>query len=479
MYVHIPPEIEERFIERSEFLDLIRYSHVARQARQTVHSILALRCTNMLKPYFEREEMDGFWNALRNGEGGLTGSAPVWITQYNPAWLPLDLNAVAVIDGAQHTRLYLRERGWSDEVIRTRIPMVLPSQSLTHSIQAHPASSPLAATTWRFTKNGSPAITLTEVAEQSVFLHLVGAKHTMATMLLTASSLIALHPYECIRRYSTFRFGAGLPQAERRIASIRAHIMGGRDRFFEDRQGSCGPHCPSLLRRLRGGDSVGLLRWNDMTDDLVTMEAYHGFMENRYSVGWTWTKCRNSECETFGFPRDIVSTLPKSAMLSSNPKENKIRRTIYAVEHANPAFPKIYHGVLFATGCDEPFVVPVPLDHGRRRYYTIDDLRAYTWISPRLENFPRYPVFLPPHETVGGATIFNVLGWKEDIGNDKALLIFMTSIHPLGFVNDALASSVPSTRPIHGDVLLLLESRGEVQDLGVGDSDFLKNAFKR
>ncbi|KAJ7494783.1 hypothetical protein B0H11DRAFT_2227553 [Mycena galericulata] len=421
--------------------------------------------------------MDGFWLALTRGEGGLTGSAPVWVTKADPTWTPADLNAVAVNGEAHHVRGFLRHIGWAEEITATRIPIVMPARSLTHSILAHPASSLLASTTWKYSKPGCPSITLTETAAQTVFLHLAGAKHTLATMLMTASSLIALHPYECIKRYTTFRHGSGLPADERRHASDRAAIMGGRENYFQDLSGPCGGRCPALLRRMRGGEAIGLLRWNDGPIDGVTKEAYEGFMENRYAFGWTWAACRNSECSTFSFPRDILSTLPKSVVLSQNPKENRIQRTIHAVNHCSPPFPKIYTGILFATACDEPYAVPVPLDHGRTTYYTMDDLRGYTWITPRVMNYPVYPAFVAPYETVGSTSIFHAIGWKEYIENDTALLIFMTSVHPLGPVNLALAPESLKPRAVHGDVLLMLEVGGQVQDVGIEDIDLLRTAF--
>ncbi|KAJ7436955.1 hypothetical protein B0H11DRAFT_2206816 [Mycena galericulata] len=143
-----------------------------------------------------------------------------------------------------------------------------------------------------------------------------------------------------------------------------------------------------------------------------------------------------------------------SVMLSSNLKENKILRTMHAIEHAVPSFPHIHRGLLFATGCADPFVVPVPLDHGIPTYRTMDDLRAYTWISPRLVNFPRYPIFMCPFDTIGSTTIFHALGWKEELTGGRALLIFMTSIHEVGPTNHVLCVEPLTPRSVHGDVLL-------------------------
>ncbi|KAJ7492987.1 hypothetical protein B0H11DRAFT_1911427 [Mycena galericulata] len=476
----LPPEIEETFIADLEFGDLLHYSHVARQARTTVQSKLSFRVTSLLLPYFAHAEMSGFWEVLDKGEGGLTGSSVAWVTQTNPSWKPTDLNAVCIVGQAQHTRSYLAHGGWSEEQIETRIPLVLPAGGLTHSIRAHPASSPLAGNTWKFSKTGHPCITLTETAENSVFVHIAGAKHTMATMLLTPKSIIALHPYECLSKYFTFRHGTGLPAHERSWATERAHAMGGRDTFFRDLTDAgrpCGRICPALLRRLRGGTSIGLLRWDAGPEDSVTKSAYTGFMDNRYSQGWTWASCRNSRCDTFLFPRDIYPTLPKSVMLSSNVKENKILRTMHAIEHAVPAFPRIHRGLLFATGCADPFVVPVPLDHGIPTYRTMDDLRAYTWISPRLVNFPRYPIFMRPFDTIGSTTIFHALGWREDLAGGRALLIFMTSIHEVGPTNHALCVEPLTPRSVHGDVLLMLEVNGIIVDTTLDEVPFARAAF--
>jgi hypothetical protein len=43
----------------------------------------------------------------------------------------------------------------------------------------------------------------------------------------------------------------------------------------------------------------------------VAQDAYSDFLHPDYAFGWTWHACENYLCDTFGFPREILSTLPR------------------------------------------------------------------------------------------------------------------------------------------------------------------------
>ncbi|KAJ7095457.1 hypothetical protein B0H15DRAFT_798653 [Mycena belliarum] len=470
MYSEIPPEIEDRFLEGLSFADVVQYSHVCRQSQYTVRSLLALRCTTLLLQYFDSGNIPGFWEAVTAGCGGLTGSGPLWLTDAAPTWMPNDLNVVVATGGSYPTRTFLRTGGWRQTPLSARIPMVMSSRSMAYPMEAYSLSSRLGDRCWRFTKTGHPAITLSKTADPTVFRHIAGAKHTMATMLLTRSSIIALHPEDVVRKIVTWRYGSGSPSAERDYARSRAKVMGGRDRGSPDWvRVACGRRCPALLRRLRGGEGLGLMRWKADLDN-VAEDAYRGFLDDKYAIGWTWAACRINHCEMYGFPRTILSPAEVGRTFASNPKEDRILNTIHALTHTVPV------RVLFATLCGEPMLVPVPLDHGRSVFRTIDDLRADTWISCKV-GFPRCPLFAPAGESIGGATFFTCLAWKECFDDGEALLIFMTSIHPIRLGNSAIAAGEAQGRTVHGDVLLLLETHGDVQDARLCDIQRMKDKF--
>ncbi|KAJ7081414.1 hypothetical protein B0H15DRAFT_948923 [Mycena belliarum] len=476
MYSSIPTEIEHAFIDQLEFGDLVSYSHVARQARTTVHDVLALRTTTLLLRYFDSSELGSLWHTLDQGTGGITGSSPVWLTQPQPTWLPSDLNIVLGADQGGAGRRLLRSLGWTQTTTPSRIPVVMPSRAPTHAIHAHRTLSVYTDSTWTFTRVGRPPITLTETADSAVFKHLAGAKHTMATLLLTPTALIALHPVHALRKECVWRYGSGKPEEERTTAASRVAAMGAQiDYHTGRREDSHGQNCLALLRRLRGGRGVGLLRWNAQATDVLTSDAYAGFMDDVYSIGWTWEKCRNPACEAFGFPRGLAATSPNTTVLSTNPKENKILQRANAIARASPPFPKLCQGLLFATSCPRAMLVPVAVDYGVREYHTMDDLRAYDWIDIRIAGATSQPIFWKPHETVGSASIFQSLASRLEVSSSLRLLVFMACIHELGPFNDALAVLQP--RPVHGDVLVVLEVDGQLQNAQESDTPAVRSAF--
>ncbi|KAJ7893219.1 hypothetical protein B0H13DRAFT_1886467 [Mycena leptocephala] len=336
----------------TDYLDIVRYSHVGRQARAVVQAIISLRCVKLLLPYFDNEETRLFWHALDKGHGGITGSGALWITKSAPSWHPQDLNTVVGRNRAMHLQNVLRDSGWTERSIAVRVPVVLQAQGY-HRLRAHPSSEDgtYANCTWIYTKTGKHPITVTETVHSSVFQHIAEARHTMATMLLTSSTLISLHRFECASGIATWRDGWDRRTMEHVEAARRVLLMGGTDAYFSQVTGECGSWCPGIVRRLRGGTGVGLLAWKlfphqvpsterrdasdteqgdsascreetvDVICDIVARDAYDGFMRQRYAFGWTWCRCTNEGCSTFLFPRDLVPTVPVGKTLSSNPKD--------------------------------------------------------------------------------------------------------------------------------------------------------------
>ncbi|KAJ7831807.1 hypothetical protein B0H13DRAFT_2371259 [Mycena leptocephala] len=508
MYPAIPLEIESIFIQDAAYLDIVRYSHVCRQARAVVQALLSLRCLELLLPYFDAEDIRRFWNALDKGHGGITGSGALWMTKAYPTWVPDDLNTVVTMDRATPIRFFLQDCGWRERSISVRVPAVLQARG-HHRLRAYPLTDNGNYTnlTWIYTKAAKRTITVTETADSSVFKHIAEARHTMATMLVTSSTIISLHGFECAASIATWRAGWDRRTHEHVDAAQRVLLMGGTDSYFTAISGECGSRCPGVVRRLRGGTGVGLLAWrafplqgplsdqetaNDADEeglvpindelvpvgpDVVSRDAYNGFIRDRYAFGWSWCHCRNEACATFMFPRDLLPTVPVGQTLSSNPKVNSILRTQHAVEHCVPPFAHLYSGLLFPTACRRPYAVSVPLDHGLRSYRTMDDLRVHTWIKPRIAGLPALPSVMPPSCVVGSTTIFNALAWKELYQPECYLLVFMTSIHQIGPINEVLVPPLDGGRPVHGDVLLMLEHRSGLVNLTLDSADAVASIF--
>ncbi|KAJ6450229.1 hypothetical protein C8R47DRAFT_1084490 [Mycena vitilis] len=492
-------KVELAFLDGATYGDVVRYAHVGRQARNVTRSLLGHR-------FFDHGKLDEFWRCLDFGLGGITGSAPVWITQSNPVWNPLDLNTVVANKRDGPLRRFLKGNGWLGELTHCEAPPVGHHNRFSF-VSSHEGEDVYMDRTWRYTKKGRPCITLTETADRAVFRYLTLAAHTMATMLLTRTSVIALHAYECSHMLSTWRAGWGTNTADQQFREYRVALMGGRNAYFVANQPPCGSRCLGVLRRLRGGAGVGLLSWRTLdtadeerrdvavtgivkeqrsttptvveTWDTVAQDAYDGFQGTQYSFGWTWCTCDNDHCETFNFPRQLYPVLPRDVVLSPNPKENTLLRVKEAVTRSDPVFPQLYYGVLFPTSCVDPMLVPVPLDHGRMKYSTMDDLRSYTWITARIEGVPPYPFFLPPYEVTGSPNVLSPLAWREEYEPGRYLLVFMTSIHPVGPVNNLLSIASPNARPVHGDVLLMLEDNSNAACVTIDDAVRLAELFEK
>ncbi|KAJ7705195.1 hypothetical protein B0H16DRAFT_1747382 [Mycena metata] len=398
-------------------------------ARMTVQEELRSRCTTMMLPFFPTEDLAPFWAAMNNGRGGITGSGPLWVSQTRPSWRLQNLNAVVGRGRAEAARAFFAGTGWKELSVSAWIPEVNNYRN-PGLIPAHDEMSAFTDRTWHYSRDGRPPVTLTETADISVFRHIASARHSMATMLLTSTALIALHPDDCIAKVCYRRGSWAADSHVLNALMARVTECGGSDTYLETINGPCGRRCPGLLRRLRGGKSVGLLLWKapslaaapslraaqgQSDADIVGIDAYGGFAHEEYALGWTWATCVNTACETFLFPRNCVVPIASRTAMHTNPKMARICRIEEAIQRCIPAFPRLYKAILFPTCSDGPVMVSVPLDHGIDVYHSIDDLRTQSWIAPRIRGIERYPVFMPRHNLIGATTVFNALCWREDV----------------------------------------------------------------
>ncbi|KAJ7264028.1 hypothetical protein B0H12DRAFT_1230784 [Mycena haematopus] len=476
MYSDVPPEVELLFIDTMEFSDLVSYAHSCQKARDVVQALLQHRCQRLLKPYLDTDDMDEFWRALNAGRGGIKGPAAVWVTQLRPIWRPRHMDIVVGHGGEHLIRSFFLNRGWTEETLVRGVKTPSASRpSVLHAADGHPSTPAQVDRLWRFSKPDTRKIVLTETMDRNVFEHLTGGPHTMNTMLLTSSTIIALHAFECIHKLCIWRrrpVGVIMDSSVTHVASE----MGARINYMSGGPSPCRSYCPGILRRLRGGRGVGVLRWRAPSNtrptsqdggvveeyaDRVAADAYNGFAASAYAIGWTWCTCENPHCATFLFPRNVHPALPVGVPLSCNPKEDRILRTAVAIRNSQPPFPRIYQGLLFATSCPTPFVVPVPLDHGLEDYRFPDDLRTYTWITRRIPGTYLSHKWCAPYEVIGGITDFATLVYKF-----YGLLMFMASAHEIGPVNVALGEDM-QPRPVCGDVLVMVELDGKIVNLAL------------
>ncbi|KAJ7893218.1 hypothetical protein B0H13DRAFT_1886466 [Mycena leptocephala] len=84
---------------------------------------------------------------------------------------------------------------------------------------------------------------------------------------------------------------------------------------------------------------------------------------------------------------------------------------------------------------------------------------------------------MPPCCVVGNTTIFNALAWRELYQPRRYLLVFMTSIHQIGPSNPVLVPAPDGARPVHGDVLLMLEHGGTIVELTLELADRVATIF--
>ncbi|KAJ7101430.1 hypothetical protein B0H15DRAFT_943755 [Mycena belliarum] len=449
------------------WLDLLRYGQAGRYAHAAVQDIVARRVSEIVAEFVPVLHRDELWSLLSKGGGGITGSVVEWVTQADPLWWPSDLNMVVSRGGATALREFLKSWGCQESFLSVYLPAGRSTYANSRPLRCDEYPD-WADVSWKFQTPDGEFITLTEARESTVVHHLLQCRHSLQAVLLTRNLLIVFYPRHQVSKEAVLRAGGLAGHHARGIKEVRYRLnaMGCDTRRYGSEVRPCGEHCVGLLRRLRGGKGVGIYQWSQATElDDEEKAAYEGFWLSKHAVAWTWAQCHNFACATYGFPRDLQVKGPRPTIVSHNPKEVAVLLKVHAVKSCRPAFSAVYDGVLYATSCTSPFVVPVPLDHGIQTYRGPDDLRAYTWIQPTVLASQRVPRTMSPTEVYGPLISLSQLRWSLPMADDARLLVFLTTTTTDAPVTQSLTPASFEPRPVHGDVLLMLEVDGEVVDL--------------
>ncbi|KAJ7430411.1 hypothetical protein B0H11DRAFT_2263414 [Mycena galericulata] len=483
LYAELPPEIELQIAGSLQWDDQVRYAHAAVQPRRILQSLVALRVEKVLDTFIPQDLREELWSLLAVGRGGITGSASTWVTEVEPSWVPRNLNIVVGRGTGDAVGSFLRRLPNYVRDVETppRIPAARPKTVASSFTACYAAKSQWTGRFWRF-DIGNTSITLTEAGDSNVLRHLLESSHSSQVFLLTRNIVLSLYPVEFTARKTLFR-AAGMANGgpnDYRDSRTRAAAMGFEPTGQAVESGACAGRCPGVLRRLRGGRGIGLFHWSGRSMDTFEAEAYRGFLEDDFAgVAWSWLTCRNLECETYGFPQDLRGHGRAPSTYDGNPKVGVLRKKKHAIMNCVPAFSKLFFGVLYATSCDKPMIVPIPLDHGIPTYRTLDDLRIYTWITATPPGPENLPMFWPPYDVTGAVVALNRLTWQVPIPNKgMTLIIFLSTTENFAPGNLALTPMEDGVRLVHGDVLLMIRENSRLVDMDENLAEYARATFQ-
>ncbi|KAG2096023.1 hypothetical protein BD769DRAFT_1644377 [Suillus cothurnatus] len=133
---------------------------------------------------------------------------------------------------------------------------------------------------------------------------------------------------------------------------------------------SCGNLCPTYWHHVEQKDLRAAIDWN--LDDSVT-NVYHNV-----DVEWRLnTECHNQKC-----PHNVnVMGMNIEGVGARN--RNDVRYIPPEIRLRTPRFMQIITGLFYGSGCQRPFLVPIPVRDGVERSPTIDDLDVSYWVKQR------------------------------------------------------------------------------------------------
>nr|GAT49882.1 predicted protein [Mycena chlorophos] len=470
MQLELPFDVESEIISHMPFNSFLAWAAVSRQRRATAWTIFRHRVHCLLEILgIPHECRSDFWSALGNANGGLTGSAVLWLTKGNPDWCPTDCNILVGVDGLLKMQAFFTRLGHHLVSRASRIPRIVPYTNaptlLPYNISSHWASTTMIA----HSRSGF-TFTVTEINDPTPLRLLMEAEHSLQTGLLTPTTLIFLYPRDLFARRAILRSGGvtrrSLIDHSLNPATLHARKYVLHPIFQPSYTGLCEQQCcPGVPHRLRGGRGVLVHNWEtaDVTD-FVGKRARTGFMEGEFALVWSWGLCMNYLCPYFLHPRDLLvrgQAPPIPENLS--PKEQMIHQKMVAVEHAHPPFAKSFPALLVPTCAAKAAVVAVPLDLHAQTFKTIDDLRLSTWITARPPGSPRIALFLGP-EVAGGTVSFASISARRIFYRDDYFIVVFLQCWDDSLRRNLLLYPARATHgpPIHGDVLVVCFHRDEI-----------------
>nr|GAT51202.1 predicted protein [Mycena chlorophos] len=464
MIQSLPFDLEFLVINELIFASLLAYSAVSRRARDGVRHVLQHRTSRLLTRFDIPITSRGtLWSHLDAFYGGLTGSALLWVTQPHPTWFPADLNLVVGYGGTEPLNEMFSELGFLVETAPSRLPRVVPRPNVRAMLPYPEMSLWCPIVTYIQTPHGQ-TITVSESHEDSPVRLVLEAEHSLQAGVLTSTSLILLYPEHFLLGVSLLRSG-GVERRSNRERSLEPTIVRARGlqirtifrtRYLAPCRRST---CPGLIRRLRGGRGVLVLKWSTASmHDQLGAAALNGFLDGRHALMWSWGVCENYLCEFHSQPRELRADGPflEDSATNGHPKMTKIARIEAALKRHNPPFPHLFVALLFPTSAPSSALVSLPLDHHTTQYRTIDDLRVYSWIDARPLLAPRSPLFMEPNLVGGGVTFASSNARRVWVNGTFSIVVVLQCT---AFSQRRNLLLFPATEDaglsIHGDVLVI------------------------
>ncbi|KAG1721254.1 hypothetical protein EDD22DRAFT_962558 [Suillus occidentalis] len=335
------PTLRKEIGSHLSLLDLHNLSSTCRNMRRTVAKMHYDSFQNMLRPYAVGYLAD-LERAITNSGAVVVGSTALALILRPALWQPKDLNLVVPRGLTDPLQLWLLKNGFcaTHNAQNTSI-----APSMQNSVNSHR----------KFSHKSRPRlyITLTESVDDTILTVVLAGRTTAEKIYATAGGIFCAHPRLTFDRIVIPGFYGNLDS----LTSTR------RDWYSEKKMlympttagwdDECGRDCPML--------------WNSVEDTKQTLII--DWIDKEWQTN-NQARCPSWHIAHFDYIKaNFLLVVQRTGMIYYEP--DIVWQLIGGGRR----------GVLYATSCHKPFLVPVPLMIGVNEMTTTDHLYTHPWVN--------------------------------------------------------------------------------------------------
>ncbi|RXW13430.1 hypothetical protein EST38_g12422 [Candolleomyces aberdarensis] len=296
------PEVMESVLAQADFPTVMAVSRVSQYGRSMAQREIRFRIRDVLVPFIEEDQFDGFMETLHALGGGIVGShvkrllslkSPLVDRAYDldpdhDYLRSKNLNLVVdngALDKARDCLEALGYTEWCEPNVDRPYREVVKSLVVGVKYSKGDARDTL----YR--------VTITE-SEAGLMQVVLASPQTCQTNLLTPTRIYSVYP-RLITRRSCFK------SDNPHIRPFRRHERCDRcEMNNRNWKGPCGVHCPSIQRKTVGDEGVASFLWNPNFEVPASRFKDTDYLLAESTLTWRFSiRCRNVKCKNYAPPR--------------------------------------------------------------------------------------------------------------------------------------------------------------------------------
>ncbi|KAH7905653.1 hypothetical protein BJ138DRAFT_1118274 [Hygrophoropsis aurantiaca] len=436
-------EICDILLKMCPLQDILALGHTCTNLRPKAWQASQKRFHSLLLPFFPTNATE-FPAILQRANGVITGSTALAML-FDPATIPKrpnDLNLIVPKGACETISDWLTKNYYhkNDSYEAHRLLYLSVESFSTYSL-------------------GNRVVTISEAVTSDILSVVVNCLSTADMTIMTGGGIATLYPSLTLTHNSILSDGGEQAQLHEELLGSMSTGYVSVHRSSKFLASSCKKMCPSSWRHAGSDDAINIMHWD-------IRYPINRIIQQSNADWRIKKKCDNQYCSnhsaTFDVTAEIFTLRPPPALIYD------IEARVRMIEDHQPPHLLSIKGLLYATLCTKPSVVPVPTSIGVHNINSLFNLDVDYWVKQRgdhTNNANRAHL----------QKTFNTMPYDSSVPLDYSYTIFFEDPHTTPAYN-TLANSIapPQNRdpPYYGNILVVKHCKSDLGKLNILDASY-------